>query len=73
MANKLGKIAQLDRAECRHDAIQRFSTERMTADYVARYRRAVAQRRGVLARRRERAPAVDLGEAAFIGGSRVLH
>ena len=45
MVTKLGMVGDLDRAECRRDAEERFSTHRMIARHVALYRRVLAERR----------------------------
>jgi len=64
MTNNLDRIAQLDRTECRHVAVERFSTNRMTADYLALYRRLLAEQR--VARVAGRARSVGLPDAALI-------
>jgi hypothetical protein len=45
MLAKLGSVGDLDRAACRHDAEERFSTHRMITRHVALYRHVLAQRR----------------------------
>jgi len=45
MAIKLGRLGELDRTECRRDAEERFSTDRMVADHLVLYRRVLAERR----------------------------
>jgi glycosyltransferase involved in cell wall biosynthesis len=44
------RVDELDRAWCRKDAETRFSTERMVADHVALYRRAMADHEAISAR-----------------------
>ena len=46
----LHRVDELDRAWCRKDAATRFSTERMVADHVALYRRAMADHHAAPAR-----------------------
>ena len=45
MVTKLGMVGDLDRAECRRDAEERFSTRRMVTRHVALYRRVLAEAR----------------------------
>lgn len=45
LADAVARVAALDRGRCRKDAAERFSTERMVADHVALYERAIALHR----------------------------
>jgi glycosyltransferase involved in cell wall biosynthesis len=42
LASVVGRVAELDRMECRKAAAERFSTHRMVADHVRLYQRVVA-------------------------------
>jgi glycosyltransferase involved in cell wall biosynthesis len=45
LADAVKRIDEIDRAECRRHVEERFSVERMAADYEALYRRLAARRR----------------------------
>lgn len=59
MGRALQRLARFDRAACRRRALERFSSERMTRDYVSVYARAA--RAGSLARPAQAEPASHSG------------
>jgi glycosyltransferase involved in cell wall biosynthesis len=60
MAAALVRLERFDRAACRRRAVERFSSERMTRDYLAVYERAA---RGLTAEAEREAPGAEQNEA----------